>query len=92
MRAATLSVGVGWGAERHQTVRGCEELGTFSKLQEFKTEMEVGQSIGREEGRPLLRYSKVLASHLGHREPYTTFCISGGICVSIQVKAGRPAH
>lgn len=84
----------GWGgcAERHQIVRGCEEIGTFSKLQEFKIEMEVGQSIGREEGGPLLRYSKVPASRLGHREPYTMFCISGGICVSIQVKAGRPVH
>lgn len=92
MRAATLSVGVGWGCRKAPGLRGYEELGTFSKLQEFKTEMKVGQSIGREEGGPLLRYSKVLASHLGHREPYTMFCLSGEICVSIQVKAGRPTH
>lgn len=45
--------------------------------------MEVGQSIGREEGGPLLSYSKVRASRLSHREPYIMFCISGGdLCLN----------
>lgn len=60
---------------------GCEEIGTFSKLQEFKTETEVDQFTGRAESGPLLRYSEALSSSRPQRALHCVSSIRGDLCL-----------